>query len=112
LSPASEKIKVFYLDNIIILNKINDKIFALFQSFIRDVYGLKLDINWGCLVGHPYIASLWLGFPFEKRSCLKGVLRCSMALFCLLPSYIQASENSVNKGFKVPFVILRAHSRV
>jgi len=28
----------------------------------------------------------------------KRVLRCSMALFCLLPSHFQASENLVNKG--------------
>jgi len=28
----------------------------------------------------------------------KRVLLRSLALFCLLPSYFQASENSVNKG--------------
>jgi hypothetical protein len=31
----------------------------------------------GCLVGHPYIASLWLGSLALKRSHLKGVLRRS-----------------------------------
>jgi len=42
----------------------------------------------------------------------KGFLRCSLALFCVLPSYYQASENGLTKGFKGPFVVLRAHSRV
>jgi len=28
----------------------------------------------------------------------KRVLHCSLALFCLLPSYFKASENLVNKG--------------
>jgi len=63
-------------------------------------------------VGHPYIASLWLGFLALKRSRLNGVLRRSLALFCLLPSYFQASENRLTKGSKVPFVILCAHSHV
>jgi len=51
-------------------------------------------------VGHPYIASLWLGSLMLKRSHLKGVLHCSLALFCVLPSYYQASENRLTKGFK------------
>jgi len=63
-------------------------------------------------MGHPFIAYLWLGFLVVKRSRLKGVLRRSMALFCLLPSYFQASQNWLTKGSKGPFVILRAHSRV
>ncbi len=42
----------------------------------------------------------------------KRVLRRSSALFCVLPSYYQASENRLTKGFKGPFVILCAHSRV
>ncbi len=43
----------------------------------------------------------------------KRVLRRSLALFCLLPSYFQASENLVNKGvqrslcyFTLPFSCL------
>jgi len=63
-------------------------------------------------VGHPYIASLWLGSLALKRLLLKGVLRHSLALFCVLPSYYQASENQLTKGFKGPFVVLRAHSCV
>jgi len=63
-------------------------------------------------VGHPYIASLWLGSLSLKRSRLKWVLRRSLALFCLLPIYFQASENRLTKGSKGPFVILHAHSRV
>jgi len=62
--------------------------------------------------GHPYIASLWLGSLVLWRSRLKGVLRRSLALFCVLPSYYQASENWLTKGFKGPFVNLRAHSCV
>ncbi len=42
----------------------------------------------------------------------KRVLHSSLALFCVLPSYYQASENRLTKGFKGPFVNLRAHSRV
>jgi len=57
-------------------------------------------------VGKPYIASLWLGSLALKRSRLKGVLHRSLALFCLLPSYFQASENWLTKGSKGPFVIL------
>jgi len=63
-------------------------------------------------VGHPYIASLWLGFLFGKRSRFKGFLRHSLALFCSLPSYFQASEKSVNLGvskvsllFYVPILV-------
>jgi hypothetical protein len=71
---------------------------------IRDVNGLKLDRihnkTSGCLVGHPYIASLWLGSLALKRLCLKGVLRLSLALFCVLPSNYQASESQLTKGFK------------
>ena len=63
-------------------------------------------------MGHPYIASLWLGSLALGRSRLKGFMRCSLALFCVLPSYDQASENWLTKGFKGPFVNLRAHSRV
>jgi hypothetical protein len=33
-------------------------------------------------------------------------------LFCVLPGYYQASESRLTKGFKGPFVVLRAHSRV
>ncbi len=44
-------------------------------------------------MGHPHIA-------------------CSAALFCVLPSYDQASENRLTKGFKGPFANLSAHSRV
>ncbi len=39
-------------------------------------------------------------------------MRRSLALFCVLPSYDRASENRLTKGFKGPFVNLRAHSRV
>jgi len=34
----------------------------------------------------------------------KRVLCRSLALFCVLPSHFQASENSVNKGVKVPLL--------
>ncbi len=54
-------------------------------------------------MGHPYIASLWLGSLALKRLHLKGVLRCSLAL---LPSYYQASENRLTMGSKGPFVII------
>jgi len=37
---------------------------------------------------------------------LKRVLRRSSALFCVLPSYYQASESRLTKGFKGPFVII------
>ncbi len=43
---------------------------------------------------------------------LAGFVRRSLALFFVLPSYDQASENRLTKGFKGPFVNLRAHSRV
>jgi hypothetical protein len=42
----------------------------------------------------------------------KRVLRRSLALFCLLPGYFQAFGFRLTKGFKGPFVILSAHSRV
>jgi len=51
----------------------------------------------------------------EALAPKKGVLRRSLALlalFCVLPSYYQASENWLTKGFKGPFVILRAHCLV
>ncbi len=51
-------------------------------------------------MGHPYITSLWLGSLALKCLSLNGVLHCSLALLCLLPSYFQAFEKSVNKGFK------------
>jgi len=63
-------------------------------------------------MGHPYIASLLLGSLALKRLRLKGVLRCSLALFCLLQSYFQASENRLTKGSKGPFVTLRVHYHV
>ncbi len=61
-------------------------------------------------MGHPYIASLWLGSLALKRSCLNGLLRRSLALFVarLPPSF----WNRLTKGSKGPFVILYAHSRV
>ncbi len=58
-------------------------------------------------MGHPYIASLWLGFQFVKN-VPKRVLCHSLALFCLLPGYFQAFGFWLTKGFKVPFVILHA----
>jgi len=63
-------------------------------------------------VGHPCITSLWLGSLALGRSRLKGVVRHSLALFCVLPGYDQAFENRLTKGFKGPFVNLRTHSRV
>jgi hypothetical protein len=42
----------------------------------------------------------------------KRVLRRSLALFCVLPSYYQASENRLTKGYKGPFVNLHAHFSV
>jgi hypothetical protein len=67
---------------------------------------------WGCLVGHPYIASLWLGFSICEALKPKRVLGSSLALFCLLPGYFQAFGFSVNKGVQRSFCYLRTHSRV
>ncbi len=49
---------------------------------------------------------------FGALATKKGFVRRSLALFCVLPSCDQASENRLTKGFKGPFVNLRAHSRV
>ncbi len=78
-----------------------------FQGFIGDVYGLESDTEktCGCLVKHPYIASLWLGSLALRRLRLNRVLHRSLALFCLLPSYFQAFANRLTKGSKGPFVI-------
>ncbi len=72
------------------------------------VQNLIQEYWWGCLVGHPYIASLWLGFSICEALAPKRVLHRSLALFCLLPGYFQAFENSVNKGgSKVPLLFTR-----
>ena len=85
-----------------------------FQSFIGDVCGSKFDTlkTWGCLVGHPYLASLWLGFLFVKRSYLKGF--CVIAWLCSFccQATLKLLRIRLTKGFKDPFVILRAHSCV
>ena len=51
-------------------------------------------------MGHPYIASLWLGSLALGRSRLKGFVRRISALSCVLPSYNQASECGITKGSK------------
>ncbi len=61
----------------------------------------------GRLVGHPYIASLWLGFPICEALAPKSVLRQSLALFCLLPGH--KLWISVNKGVKGFLCYLCAH---
>ncbi len=73
-----------------------------FQSFIGDVCGSKSNTR--IIMGMPGGASLYSLSVAWVSSCEalapKRVLCDSMALFCVLPSYFQASENSVNKGFK------------
>jgi len=76
------------------------------------VQNMIQDYRWGCLVGHPYIACLWLGFSICETLAPKRVLRRSLALFCLLPGYFQSFGFRLTKGFKGPFVILPTHSRV
>ncbi len=107
MSLASEKNKVFYLFNLIILDTSNDKDLCSFKYLLEMLTDQEWIQNktWGCLVGHPYIASLWIGSLALKLSSLKEVLCRSSALFCLLPSYHQASENWLAKGSKGPFVI-------
>jgi len=66
-------------------------------------------------MGMPGGASLyslsvaWVSSIWGARA-LKGFVRCSLALFCVLPSYDQASENWLTKGFQRPFVNLCAYS--
>ncbi len=76
------------------------------------VQNLIKEYQCGCLVGHPYIASLWLGFSICEAFTPKRVLRRRLALFCLLPGYFQAFDNLVNQRVQRSLCYLRAHSRV
>ncbi len=87
---------MFYLDNVII--------FRVIQMIrIQMVSKFYTIISWGCLVGHPYIASLWLGFLFARRSRLKGF--CVIAWLCSVccQATFKLFGFSVNKGFKGSF---------
>jgi len=66
------------------------------------------NIDGGRLVGHPYITSLWLGFPICEALTPKRVLHCSLALFCLLPGYYKLWI-SVNKGVQGSLCYLHPH---
>ncbi len=80
---------MFYLVSMIILDSKNDKKIEWFQSFIRDACGSKLDTR--IIMGMPGGASLYSLSVAWVYSCEalapKRVLRHSMALFCVLPSY-------------------------
>jgi len=76
------------------------------------VHNLIQEYLLRCLVGHPYLASLLLGFSICEALAPKRVLRRSLALFCLLQGYFQLFGISVNKGVQRFLCYLRTHSRV
>ncbi len=85
-----------------------------FKVLFGDVCGLKYDtiIILGVPGGAPSYSLSVAWVSICEVLVPKRVLRCSLALFCFLPGYFQAFGFRLTKGFQVPFVILRTHSRV